>query len=130
LTPAAIAALQSYGWPGNVRELKNIIERVLIMAPGDAGDPIGPEMLPGDIDGSAGGDVEGSVNSSEIMGLPLKKARQVFEREYLHSQVTRFGGNISRTAAFVGMERSALHRKLKSLGIQSSGRIKEDAMDD
>ncbi|MHA1598456.1 MAG: nitrogen assimilation response regulator NtrX [Alphaproteobacteria bacterium] len=125
LTAAAAAALQSYAWPGNVRELRNVIERLMIMAPGEAGDPIGPDMLPADFGGVAP-DSNGTINSSEIMALPLKKAREVFERDYLHSQVTRFGGNISRTAVFVGMERSALHRKLKSLGVQSGGRSKED----
>ena len=116
----AVATLQSYTWPGNVRELRNIIERLLIMAPGDEDDLLGMDMLPQEISGigeeiSAGG----FENMQEIMGLPLRKAREAFEREYLHSQVTRFGGNISRTANFVGMERSALHRKLKSLGIQT-----------
>lgn len=126
LTAAAVAALQSYEWPGNVRELRNIIERLLIMAPGESEEPIGPEMLPGDI-GGADGPTGDAGPSSEIMGLPLKKARQIFERDYLHSQINRFGGNISRTAAFIGMERSALHRKLKSLGIQTTGRSKEES---
>jgi two-component system, NtrC family, nitrogen regulation response regulator NtrX len=114
----AMAALQSYNWPGNVRELRNIIERMLIMAPGGPADPIRADMLPAEI----GADVASprrSDRSGEIMGLPLKNARELFEREYLVAQVNRFGGNISRTAAFVGMERSALHRKLKSLGIQA-----------
>ena len=116
----AVAALQSYAWPGNVRELRNIIERLLIMAPGAETQPLGTDMLPQEISGKAPNATNGGVeNISEIMGLPLRKAREAFEREYLHSQVTRFGGNISRTASFVGMERSALHRKLKSLGIQT-----------
>ncbi|HER26104.1 MAG TPA: sigma-54-dependent Fis family transcriptional regulator [Rhodospirillales bacterium] len=120
LSGGAIAALQAYHWPGNVRELRNVIERMLIMTSGSAADEIGAEMLPSDIGGK-----EVASNSTkdlgDIMGLPLKKAREAFERQYLNSQVARFGGNISRTAAFVGMERSALHRKMKSLGIQSKG---------
>lgn len=113
----AMAALQTYDWPGNVRELRNIIERLLIMAPGGVEDPIRADMLPAEFDAKFAASRR-SERSSEIMGLPLKNAREIFEREYLLAQVSRFGGNISRTAAFVGMERSALHRKLKSLGIQ------------
>ena len=112
-----MAALQTYDWPGNVRELRNIIERLLIMAPGGLEDPIRADMLPAEFDAKFAASRR-SDRSSEIMGLPLKNAREIFEREYLLAQVSRFGGNISRTAAFVGMERSALHRKLKSLGIQ------------
>ena len=118
LSENAIAALQSHDWPGNVRELKNIIERVLIMAPGDVNEPIQAEFLPGEVTNSGlKASPSGLGNSSEIMGLPLKGAREAFEKDYLFAQVTRFGGNISRTAEFVGMERSALHRKLKSLGL-------------
>ena len=113
----AMAALQTYDWPGNVRELRNIIERLLIMAPGGIDDPIRADMLPAEFDAKFAA-ARHSERSTEIMGLPLKNAREIFEREYLLAQVSRFGGNISRTAAFVGMERSALHRKLKSLGIQ------------
>jgi two-component system nitrogen regulation response regulator NtrX len=114
----AIVTLQAYEWPGNVRELRNVIERLLIMAPGGAGDEIGAAMLPAEIVSTAPS-AEGLGRSSDVIGLPLREAREIFEREYLHSQVARFGGNISRTAAFIGMERSALHRKLKSLGIHS-----------
>jgi len=115
-TDDALAALQTYGWPGNVRELRNVIERLLIMAPGDASQPISGTMLPPEIMGSAPSvDVE---RNAEIMSLPLRDAREMFEREYLLAQVERFGGNISQTAQFVGMERSALHRKLKSLGVR------------
>lgn len=114
----AMAALQAYDWPGNVRELRNAIERLLIMAPGDPGAPIKADMLPSEIVATSPNPRNWEKNS-QIMGLPLREAREVFEREYLHSQVTRFGGNISRTATFVGMERSALHRKLKSLGIRN-----------
>ncbi len=123
LSEDAIAVLQTYDWPGNVRELRNIIERILIMAPGGADEPIRADMLPAELsDDLAVG--RQSDRSGEIMGLPLKNAREMFEREYLVAQVTRFGGNISRTAAFVGMERSALHRKLKSLGIQGDERVR------
>jgi len=112
----ALAALQSYTWPGNVRQLRNVIDWLLIMAPGDADEPVRADMLPNEITAIAPTVVKWD-KGSEIMTLPLRDAREVFEREYLLAQVTRFGGNISRTAAFVGMERSALHRKLKSLGV-------------
>jgi len=119
LSEDAVAALQAYDWPGNVRELKNIIERLLIMAPGGSEDPIRAENLPSEVTSGA---VNGTNQSagSEVMGLPLKQAREAFERDYLQAQVLRFGGNISRTAEFVGMERSALHRKLKSLGLTTT----------
>jgi len=118
LSEDAIAALQSYDWPGNVRELKNIIERLLIMAPGDANEQIRAEFMPSEVTNSGmTKKSSGQGNSSEIMGLALKPAREAFEKDYLSAQVTRFDGNISRTAEFVGMERSALHRKLKSLGL-------------
>ena len=112
----ALVALQTYGWPGNVRELRNVVERLLIMAPGDISQPITGTMLPPEIMGNAPSvDVE---RNAEIMSLALRDAREVFERQYLLAQVDRFGGNISQTAQFVGMERSALHRKLKSLGVR------------
>src|SRR5215831_18900629 len=117
----AMAALQAYSWPGNVRQLRNVIDWLLIMAPGDARDPVRADMLPNDITAIAPTVVKWD-KGSEIMTLPLRDAREVFEREYLIAQVTRFGGNISRTAAFVGMERSALHRKLKSLGVFGNDR--------
>jgi two-component system nitrogen regulation response regulator NtrX len=116
LSEDAMAALQSYEWAGNVRELRNIIERLLIMAPGESGEAIRADMLPPEFDAKFSA-ASRSDRGGEVMGLPLRDAREIFEREYLIAQVTRFGGNISRTAAFVGMERSALHRKLKSLGI-------------
>ena len=119
----AVAALQSYDWPGNVRELRNVIERILIMAPMGGSTEISTNMIPTEIGSSAPYPNESNTNT-EIMGLPLREAREIFEREYLMSQVARFGGNISRTAAFVGMERSALHRKLKALGVQSEVRIR------
>ena len=114
----ALAVLQAYSWPGNVRELRNVIERLLIMAPDDPSKSIGIDMLPPEInaDTPVSGNIAGKM---EIMGLPLRDAREIFEREYLMTQVTRFGGNISKTAEFIGMERSALHRKLKSLGMRN-----------
>lgn len=114
----AMVLLQSYEWPGNARELRNVIERLLIMTPGNGDGPISADMLPGEIAGSAPINAD-LGRSAEIMALPLREAREIFEREYLLAQVDRFGGNISRTAAFVGMERSALHRKLKGLGLQA-----------
>ncbi|HZU91509.1 MAG TPA: sigma-54 dependent transcriptional regulator [Stellaceae bacterium] len=117
----AMAALQAYGWPGNVRQLRNMVEWLLIMAPGEAREPVRAEMLPNEITAIAPTVVKWD-KGGEIMTLPLRDAREVFEREYLLAQVTRFGGNISRTAAFVGMERSALHRKLKSLGVFANER--------
>lgn len=118
LAEDAIAALQSYDWPGNVRQLRNVIDWLLIMAPGSANDPVKADMLPPEI-GSAAPVSLNFDKGVEIMGMPLREAREMFEREYLLAQVNRFGGNISRTASFVGMERSALHRKLKSLGVSA-----------
>jgi two-component system, NtrC family, nitrogen regulation response regulator NtrX len=112
----AMAVLQSHDWPGNIRQLRNNIERLMILARGD--DPSGvitADLLPGEI-----GDMLPKVashNDGQIMSLPLREARELFEKEYLLAQINRFGGNISRTAEFIGMERSALHRKLKSLGV-------------
>ncbi|WP_114391638.1 sigma-54-dependent transcriptional regulator [Oleisolibacter albus] len=117
----AMAALQAYDWPGNVRQLRNTVEWLLIMVAGDPNEPIRADMLPPEI-GAITPTVLKWEKGGEIMGLPLREAREVFEREYLLAQVTRFGGNISRTAAFVGMERSALHRKLKSLGVHGTDR--------
>ncbi len=119
----AMAALQAYDWPGNVRQLRNVMDWVLIMAPGDSRDVVRADMLPPEI-GAITPAVLRWEKSSEIMTLPLREAREVFEREYLLAQVTRFGGNISRTAAFVGMERSALHRKLKLLGVNSDEKVR------
>jgi two-component system nitrogen regulation response regulator NtrX len=117
----ALAAMQAYDWPGNVRELRNLIDWLLIMAPGGVGDPIRAEMLPPQV-GAAAPAVLKLDRSSEIMTLPLREARELFERQYLEAQLMRFGGNISRTANFVGMERSALHRKLKFLGVHADER--------
>lgn len=119
LSPEAMATLHAYDWPGNVRQLRNVIERLMIMAPDDeATDLISGKMLPSELFS----DVPTSLSfdkTSEIMALPLREAREMFEKEYLQTQIDRFGGNISKTASFVGMERSALHRKLKSLGVNS-----------
>ena len=117
----AIAALEAYHWPGNVRQLSNTIDWALIMAPAEDNREIRASMLPPEIIGAAA-PVAHLERSTEIMALPLREARETFEREYLMAQVDRFGGNISRTAAFVGMERSALHRKLKTLGVTTGER--------
>ncbi|MEM7290402.1 MAG: helix-turn-helix domain-containing protein, partial [Pseudomonadota bacterium] len=111
----AMAVLQAHDWPGNIRQLRNNIERLMILARVEEGTVVTVDMLPqevGEMLPSAGGS-----NGEHLISLPLKEAREAFEREYLAAQVGRFGGNISRTAEFVGMERSALHRKLKSLGL-------------
>ena len=120
----AIAALQAYSWPGNVRQLKNTIERMLILrgADGVVNDKqLTAEDLPSEITGGGFEGGSGALDAS-LVSLPLRDAREAFEREYLIAQINRFGGNISRTAEFVGMERSALHRKLKSLGVVTSSR--------
>lgn len=120
-----MARLQSYDWPGNVRQLRNMIERILILAT-DERDEITLDMLPAELLGVSDDASAGSL-VSEVMATPLKEAREAFEREYLKLQISRFGGNISRTAMFVGMERSALHRKLKSLGLNHErGRYGEE----
>jgi len=112
----ALAVLQSHDWPGNVRQLRNNVERLMILASGDPDSVITASMLPQDV-GSMVPSMPNGNGGEHLMGLPLREAREVFEREYLVAQISRFGGNISRTAEFVGMERSALHRKLKALGI-------------
>lgn len=109
----AMVALQSYDWPGNVRQLRNVVERTIILAPGDRIGRIDVDLLPQEVLGDQGG----GSGAGAIMGAPLREARETFEREYLKVQIRRFSGNISRTATFIGMERSALHRKLKLLGI-------------
>lgn len=122
----AIAALQAYNWPGNVRQLRNVIEWTLIMNPPYSGnaDKLKCDMLPQDV-------ISNSVNISkpdtnlDMMSMPLREAREVFERQYLSAQMNRFNNNISKTSTFVGMERSALHRKLKMLDIHTAGKILE-----
>lgn len=116
----AIAVLQAHDWPGNVRQLRNNVERLLILASGDPTSEISADMLPTEVGDNMSNMVNGQA-SQQLMALPLRDAREIFEREYLMAQVSRFGGNISKTAEFVGMERSALHRKLKSLGLNSAG---------
>lgn len=118
LSTEAEAMLQTMSWPGNVRQLRNVIERVLIL--GDGSGPIEARELPGQE--TPEGDTGRLVLGGAMATLPLREAREVFEREYLLTQINRFGGNISRTASFVGMERSALHRKLKSLGVVTSAK--------
>ena len=116
----AIAVLQAHDWPGNVRELRNNIERLMILAGGEPGAMITADMLPDEIGSNVPLPVNGGAE--HLMSLPLREAREIFEREYLLAQINRFGGNISRTAEFVGMERSALHRKLRALGVSSEHR--------
>lgn len=112
----AMAVLQAHDWPGNIRQLRNNIERLMILTRSEGADGvINADMLPKEI-----GEMLPSVSDSDqshVMTLPLREAREMFERDYLVAQINRFGGNISKTAEFVGMERSALHRKLKSLGL-------------
>jgi two-component system, NtrC family, nitrogen regulation response regulator NtrX len=115
----AVAALQAYDWPGNVRQLRNVIERTIILAPGARVGLIEIDMLPPEILNDQAQLTPGEAVKA-IMGTPLREARETFEREYLRVQIRRFSGNISRTASFIGMERSALHRKLKALGIGES----------
>ena len=115
----AMAVLQAYHWPGNVRQLRNIVERLLILATDDAAEAISADLLPANFNGTASPWTQGS-KPDLIISLPLREAREIFERDYLLAQINRFGGNISRTASFIGMERSALHRKLKSLGVSSA----------
>jgi two-component system nitrogen regulation response regulator NtrX len=116
----AMAALQAHDWPGNVRQLRNNVERLLILATGEPSQPITLETLPPEV--SIVRTSKGTNETEKIISMPLRDAREHFEREYLQAQIDRFGGNISRTANFVGMERSALHRKLKSLGLGANGR--------
>ncbi|WP_293867707.1 sigma-54 dependent transcriptional regulator [uncultured Alsobacter sp.] len=112
----ALAVLQSHDWPGNIRQLRNNIERLLILAEGDPQSEITADLLPSEV-GSLVPSTPNGAGGERLMSLALREAREIFEREYLTAQINRFGGNISRTAEFIGMERSALHRKLKSLGI-------------
>ncbi len=116
VAPDAMAVLQALDWSGNVRQLRNYVERLLILAEGEAHEPITLEHMPASVTG--GEDAEGGAE--RLIAMTLRDAREHFEREYLTAQINRFGGNISRTAAFIGMERSALHRKLKSLGVTSA----------
>ncbi len=119
ITPPAIGmeamtAMQAYDWPGNVRQLRNVIERTVILTPRERLERVDVDMLPPEV---ASGRIQGDGGMTSLMGVPLREARENFEREYLKVQIRRFSGNISRTASFIGMERSALHRKLKLLGM-------------
>ncbi|MEO9462998.1 MAG: sigma-54 dependent transcriptional regulator [Marinomonas sp.] len=115
LSDEAMAALQAYDWPGNVRQLRNVVERTIIMTPREQLEEVEPDMLPSEITGGKLSSAGSGLTA--MMGVPLREARESFEREYLSIQIRRFSGNISKTATFIGMERSALHRKLKLLGM-------------
>ena len=124
LADDALATLQVRAWPGNLRQLRNNVERMLILASGDPSEAITANMLPAE---AMVTDHSVALGAERMIALPLREAREVFEREYLNAQMLRFSGNISRTAAFIGMERSALHRKLKSLGLSGARALEEDA---
>jgi len=119
----AMTVLQAYDWPGNVRQFRNVVERTIILAPLDQLSRIEADMLPAEV---ISGRIQGDPGMSTLMGVPLREARENFEREYLKVQIRRFSGNISRTASFIGMERSALHRKLKLLGMAERREGEED----
>ena len=123
IAPDALAVMQSHDWPGNVRQLRNCVENMLISAADSEHDTITADMLPADILSATKLNIEESY-STHIMTLQLREAREIFEKQYLLAQIDRFGGNISKTAEFVGMERSALHRKLKTLGVNPTKRLK------
>ncbi len=122
ISDEAMAILQAYAWPGNIRHLRNVMEWLLIMAPGESTSAIEPEMLPPELL-ETHSTIMNTDDNNAIMSLPLREAREIFERQYLSAQIARFGGNISKTSAFIGMERSALHRKLKMLGIHSDEKV-------
>lgn len=125
LSPSTIVAMQHYEWPGNVRQLRNVMEWLMIMYGGET--PIRPDQLPPELSSPSTANASSdSASRMEMMGLPLREAREYFERDYLAAQVHRFGGNISKTAEYIGMERSALHRKLKQLGIAAGGKAEDD----
>ena len=117
ISDEVLAAMQGYGWPGNVRQIHNVIETMLILAPNDRNEPIDLDLLPAEIHNVTGSGDETEMDT--LMGLPLRRAREEFERAYLVTQLHRFDGNVSRVASFIGMERSALHRKLEALNIAS-----------
>ncbi len=124
----AMTAFQAYDWPGNVRQLRNVVERTVILTPRERLGRIEADMLPAEI---LGGRILGDTGISTMMGVPLREARESFEREYLRIQIRRFSGNISKTAGFIGMERSALHRKLKLLGMveRREGELEDEDID-
>lgn len=123
IAPEALAALEAADWPGNVRQLRNVIERIVILAPDDASEITLANLMP-DL-GAPPARIFGD-GAAAMMSIPLREAREAFEREYLRAQIRRFSGNISRTASFIGMERSALHRKLRSLGLTDEEPIKDE----
>jgi two-component system nitrogen regulation response regulator NtrX len=125
LAQDAVAILQTQDWPGNVRQLRNNVERLMIMSAGDSSSEISAAMLPNDAHVSMAGGW-GAVVNEQLMALPLREAREIFERDYLAAQLSRFGNNISKTSSFVGMERSALHRKIKLLGLAEGGRAEAE----
>ena len=125
LADDALATLQVRPWPGNLSQLRNNIERMLILSSGDPSELITADMMPGDASNT---DQAITLGAERIISLPLREAREVFEREYLNAQMLRFSGNISRTATFIGMERSALHRKLKSLGLSGGRAVEEESV--
>lgn len=127
LSADAVAALQAYEWPGNVWELANVLERLLILAPGPAEEVIAADSVTTALSESDGASMNGLWNAAEVMNLPLREAREAFEKEYLLFHLTRFSGNISRMAEFVGMDRAALHRKLKGLGVQNTLKQRADS---
>jgi len=123
ISPEALAAMQAYDWPGNVRQLRNVVERTVILAPRERMSRVEPDMLPDEITGASS---DAGSGITALMGVPLREARESFEREYLRIQIRRFSGNISKTAGFIGMERSALHRKLKLLGMSERTEAAEE----
>jgi two-component system nitrogen regulation response regulator NtrX len=126
----AIVAMQKYHWPGNIRQLKNTIEWMLIMSSKNYNSVIGASALPSDVISQD----ESNANRTEIkldmLVLPLREAREIFERKYLIAQMARFNQNISKTSSFVGMERSALHRKLKALALNCSDDLNDKDFND
>jgi two-component system nitrogen regulation response regulator NtrX len=122
----AMAVLQAHDWPGNIRQLRNNVERVMILAGGDTASEITAAMLPPEISNSLPASIAG-FGAEHLLALPLREARESFERDYIAAQLSRFGGNISKTAQFIGMERSALHRKIKLLGLGGRGEEEEAA---
>ncbi|HYM99597.1 MAG TPA: helix-turn-helix domain-containing protein, partial [Aestuariivirgaceae bacterium] len=120
----AVAILQTQDWPGNVRQLRNNVERLMIMSAGELQQEITAAMLAADTGANLSAGL-GGIGSEQLMALSLREAREIFERDYLAAQLSRFGGNISKTSSFVGMERSALHRKIKLLGLAEGNRVDE-----
>lgn len=127
--PSTIATMQAYDWPGNVRQLRNVVEWCIIMGCTANDETVKPHQLPPELMESPQENTQKATKSADLVSLPLREAREAFERDYLMAQIKRFGGNISKTAEFVGMERSALHRKMKQLGISAISKQNDDAGD-